>query len=771
MPLALMLPCAAQTGVEKDRTPQERDAARLIDVPALPSAVALRRLGEQTGFQLLYPSDLLQGATSPAVRGVMTARAALRQLLRGTGISIVDTGPNAAVLRRPANLEAPAGLEDREPMSVLVTARKFSETVFEVPAAVSVLNGASLRHRGDDSVASALREAPGVSIHEGGGGITGISIRGITTTLGGNANGFYLDDLPFTGVTVPISPDVRAWDLQRVEVLRGPQGTLFGEGSMGGTVRILTNNARLDRLELAGQAGASTTAGGEPGHAAKLMANIPVLPNRLALRFAGTSECEGGWIDAASGEPRDLNRASIDTARMRLHFRASDALEINTTYWMYRSQTPLINTATDDGVAARGLALSGASRYTLGGLSARYDLGPVNLFYSHAGSRFVLPRTGILEHATADTRIGIDVKAHELRLASAATAPWRWTAGMYWRLADRRDMVRFESAGLDQTSHTRSRALSVFGDLSYRFPALSLEAGIGLRHFRDRLLTEDVNEGRAEPAISSTFGSNSPRFSLGWRPDADSQFYGTAAKGFRSGQNQVSGNRALAAANGIALPAALRPDAIWTHELGAKMRSSDGRSAFELAVYRSRWKDVAVRVPLGATGFNGLLGSEGTRTVGLDGSLTHTMGAFAGTLTGAYVRARFAGGVPGTGIVDGAPVDDIPRLTLGYSGEYRRPMAQRWQLRARAAVRYSAAHPVSVRAFDAAGDAILDADARVSVAREGWTWSVYASNLFDDRGATTHRIATVSDVNGTELSAPRLRPRTVGVQMTIAFGE
>ncbi|MFD2137132.1 TonB-dependent receptor plug domain-containing protein [Novosphingobium resinovorum] len=169
----------------------------------------------------------------------------------------------AAVMSTPvmAQEQAP-GAADADG-DIIVTARKREERAVDVPIAVTAVSGAALEKRGAANLADFLQEAPGVGIYDGGSALgTKITIRGISTSLGANENGYYLDDLPFTGVTVPLSPDVRAWDLDRVEILRGPQGTLFGEGSMGGTVRILTRGADLDQWEAKGLGMVSDTRGG-----------------------------------------------------------------------------------------------------------------------------------------------------------------------------------------------------------------------------------------------------------------------------------------------------------------------------------------------------------------------------------------------------------------------------------------------------------------------------------------------------------------------------
>jgi outer membrane receptor protein involved in Fe transport len=180
---------------------------------------------------------------------------------------------------------------------IMVTARKREERAIDVPIAITAVSGAALERRGAANLADFLQEAPGVGVYDGGSALgMKITIRGISTSLGANENGFYLDDLPFTGVTVPISPDVRAWDLDRVEILRGPQGTLFGEGSMGGTVRILTK-------------GAEPTAG---PRARSTRRSSPACW-RCAWR-ARTNATRAGWTTAAPARPTSTTRPTTPFA-------------------------------------------------------------------------------------------------------------------------------------------------------------------------------------------------------------------------------------------------------------------------------------------------------------------------------------------------------------------------------------------------------------------------------------------------------------------------
>lgn len=250
------------------------------------------------------------------VHGNMTPREALISLLRDADIEVIDTGQGAATLRIAATM--PEYFADHGGMpSVFVTARKFAERLIEVPIAVSVFPESAIARRGVAGIATMLQHAPGVSIYDEGSGFNKVSIRGISTTLGGNENGFYLDDLPFSGVNVPLTPDIRAWDLERIEVLRGPQGTLFGEGSMGGTIRTLTNNAQLNTFSFAGQTGMSHTGGGGANRAVRAMVNLPLITDMLALRIAATDDDDSGWIDQPEAGRENVNASRVKTWRAR----------------------------------------------------------------------------------------------------------------------------------------------------------------------------------------------------------------------------------------------------------------------------------------------------------------------------------------------------------------------------------------------------------------------------------------------------------------------
>ncbi|WP_238539070.1 TonB-dependent receptor [Novosphingobium sp. AP12] len=656
---------------------------------------------------------------------------------------------------------------------IIVTARKREERAIDVPIAVTAVSGAALEKRGAANLADFLQEAPGVGIYDGGSALgTKITIRGISTSLGANENGFYLDDLPFTGVTVPISPDVRAWDLDRVEILRGPQGTLFGEGSMGGTVRILTKGADLNDWEAKGLGMVSDTKGGGTNAGAKGAFNAPIIPGVLAVRVAGTHERYQGWVDNSDTGQTNVNDQTYDTFRAKLRFDPVDRLSITGNYWFSESDFPGGgSTARDDGEQTRTTVPSSRSREELYGATARYDLGGAELFYSYSHSDFTVPQQGASPRGTIDVNIDIGVEAHELRLASTGDGPLTWTIGGYARDSQRNDTVKFSAAGIDNDAQINSRARALFGETTYTLPGVPVDLTAGLRYFEDRVSGFEANSGVAVDQPGKTYHSWNPRFSVAWHPMANATIYASAAKGFRSGQLQPSVPYALGPVYGVVLPATLSQDAIWTYEVGAKADLWDRKLTLEGALFYSDWKDVAVRIPIPRTSFNGLINSDGTRTKGAELSIvavpTPGLTLSAG---GAYVDAEYVSAVPGTAIVKGSAVDDVAKFTANASADYSTQVSDDVQAFGRIGWQHSSPRRNSSYSAFLPGDTIDRIDARVGVELAQLTIALFADNLTDDTGATSFRSVYQVGPTAFDITSNRLRPRTLGLEASFRFG-
>ncbi len=195
-----------------------------------------------------------------------------------------------------ATAEGPA-LEE-----IVVTAEKRASTVQDTPISITAVSGADLAARGITDFSTLAAETPGISMRNNGPGQTEFEMRGMTSS-GGNSPtvGFYLDDVPMTSPAaaqngkVVIDPSL--YDLNRAEMLRGPQGTLYGAGSMGGTVKLVTNQPDPQAFHVSGEATGSETNGGGFNYTVNGMLNLPLVDNQMALRLVGTDSHTSGWID------------------------------------------------------------------------------------------------------------------------------------------------------------------------------------------------------------------------------------------------------------------------------------------------------------------------------------------------------------------------------------------------------------------------------------------------------------------------------------------
>src|ERR1700722_8753947 len=388
--------------------------------------------------------------------------------------------------------------ESASPLTeVVVTAQKRASTVQETPISITAVTGEDLLARGGASLAALAQGTPGVSLKSEGPSQTEIEMRGMTSSGGNSATvGFYLDDIPLVGPAsaqnghVVIDPDL--YDLSRIEILRGPQGTLFGSGSMGGTVRLITNQPNVSEFQSTVQSVLSGTDGGGFNHKDSLMVNLPLIDHTLALRAGGTEDYTSGWIDRivvnpfpiAGGNPVGTVRGEVQNAPIEKQYRGSNAYQTYaarvTLLWKPTenlSVTPSFfhTTSTQDGISAYDSDPGTLAHYqpfdiaepltdslTAYSLSVNYRFATFDLTSSPArwlrnssqveeaseafnnplegitySANYGLPNPGYYGPAGSGPEHGMeDDPSHqfseELRLASTGNGRASWVAGLYF---------------------------------------------------------------------------------------------------------------------------------------------------------------------------------------------------------------------------------------------------------------------------------------------------------------------------------------------------
>jgi outer membrane receptor protein involved in Fe transport len=294
-------------------------------------------------------------------------------------------GANDATTEEPA---AAVGLEE-----ITVTATRREESISRVPISITAISQEMLDQKGIKDFADVARFTPGVAFDTGQ--TNQISIRGISSSGGSGTTGIYIDDVPIQVRNLGFNSDdalVKLFDLDRVEVLRGPQGTLFGAGSEGGTVRYITTTPSLTQSSINAKVETSYTEGGSPSYETGVAGGLPVIDGVLGVRVSAWFRHDGGWIDRVDPTTLDVvdkNANSAGTAALRLAalWKPNDTLSISpsivyqnqqrndvTIYWPEYS-----NPSQNRYVSADPTARTEPDVFYLPALNIQADMGPVKL--------------------------------------------------------------------------------------------------------------------------------------------------------------------------------------------------------------------------------------------------------------------------------------------------------------------------------------------------------------------------------------------------------
>ena len=512
---------------------------------------------------------------------------------------------------------APAGAAESaggEPGDIIVTAQRYEQRLQDVPLSISVVGAEELQGRGVTALTDLQYSVPGLSIYEVGTGKQTVQLRGISTSIGSTTVGIYYDETPLSLDTTGDSFMVRMIDLERVEVLRGPQATLYGNGSMGGTIRYIPAAPRLDAVSGSANVEYNQTRYGEAGYKAVGVINLPLATDVAAVRLAAAYERTGGFIDNVATGEKDINRTDIYTVRGSLLVKPTEELSISLLGLYQKSKQP----SQDIGIDYQTVMPVPSplrDRYTLIQGKIGYDLGFAELsasgsyidrrnFTQFDLSALFVPLIGALGFppgyiTQVPTLATTDFKVwnSEIRLSSQGDSPFGWQIGVAHN-----DLKVHQFGGTETAPGTlpfpiiasddrrRSRAWTIYGEASYAFTP-ELRATAGLRWFSEnkQRVIDSTNFGVTSlDTGDKTYRTVNPRFNLSYDFTPDSMVYINVAKGFRSGGfNQTSAGGGV-----FPVPPTYKPDSIWTYELGAKHALAGNKLTLDASVYRSEWSDV-----------------------------------------------------------------------------------------------------------------------------------------------------------------------------------
>lgn len=780
-----------------------------LSIPTQPLSEALKALSAAANEQLLFSQEVVDGKRSVEISGAYTMDEALDLLLAGSGLKADRTPSGVLLIRDPAQVEkaektqakllrisaldasderstrdvpervrlaqaSPEGDNRFALEEIIVTATKRAERILDVPQSITAFTSARMREQGSVQLADFLQAAPGVSIVDTQAGTQNIQIRGINSTFGDAPIGYYLDELPFSFIGQPVVPDVRTFDLERVEVLRGPQGTLYGDGSLGGTIRVLTAEPDLVNLQGDIDLTATSTERGDDSWAAKGMLNLPIVAGKAALRLVASQEDFGGWTDNTLTGVKDENERDIDTYRGKLRLAPNDKLDVVLSFWRTDSQAAGSNGAYRNQTTDL-TPVSNDMAYDLYSLTVRYDLGFADLVSATSYMDFSLLNSGTLLGLPVLSDQTQEVRSEELRLTSSNDEGFRWTGGIFYRKIDR--SVDAQVLGFDFAEFADSESYAIFGEGTWPLIDRKLDLTLGLRYFKDDRLRADPIDpvtlaviqtldptftGRVESSIDTV----NPRLNLAWHVTDDWMLYTNVAKGFRAGQVQPTVSLITAVLSGIDVPVGIEEEIVWSYELGAKGTFAGGRASIEAAVYYNDWQNLMVNVVVEpVTQLSALQNGAEARTIGAELSLSmQPIDGLNLQLSASHVEAEYTEADPGVNIRKGDRVTRVPENTLTTSASYRWPLTATLDGLVFGQAQYTSDQVDLINNLAPSDDVTL-VGARLGVEGQSWGLYLFGDNLTDENAA----LSVAGLVNGMVLPTARPRPRTIGLNMSYRF--
>ena len=514
---------------------------------------------------------------------------------------------------------------------IVVTAQKREQVLSDVPLSIQVTDGDFLDKNNIQSLRELVNFVPGVATGEAfGTEQIRIQIRGVPQIVGDPTVGYYIGDTPFYFPSMLWAPVVRTSGLERIEIVKGPQSTLYGNGAMGGVMRVIPKKPDLDTVQLAANVGYTTIRNGGDGYYADASLSFPLIRDRLAVRLSVGEEDSGGWIDlqphAVSFAPfgfvpageslEDYGGNKVSDWRLQILAQPMDRLTLEFMAMHNESETvpngflDLTNDYAAD--ATPGLSFD-ITEYDIYSASLNYDFDSFNVTSVFTDLEYTEDwRASLIGTFGLPTYVGYapEVFSNETRIVSDLDGRLQFVAGIYY--VDSENNVFIEVAELAllgiprvvTTTKTASEQMSIFGEVTYEMNS-EWTLLIGARWFEDT--REQVETTLAPvvvtlPTIEETFDSVNPRFNLSYAPDDDSLYYFNAAKGFRSGVFNSFANCSQLPDGPLkeACPQQIDSDEIWSFEFGTKRTLANGSFALDASVYYQDWENVMGAVRSGS---------------------------------------------------------------------------------------------------------------------------------------------------------------------------
>lgn len=723
---------------------------------------------------------------------------------------------------------------DKGSNDIVVTALKRETRLQDTPAAVTSLSGDTLRAASIDSANDLVRAVPSLTITDSGPGQRRITLRGIRSA--GDAQvGIYYDETAVAGPPGTTSDaggsqsDFKLFDLERVEALRGPQGTLYGAGAVGGAIRLVT---RKPDFTFSGKLDASVTStrsGGE-GYQLNAALNLPIVNDVLAVRGVYFRRQDDGWVDNPGLHLTGINAERTDGGRILVRFVPASWLTIDGAAHFLFTEGGASTWSPSAGAynAVNAAQVPYSDKQRIYSLSAKAELGfadllatagyqdrdtlvtrdPTPLFRSYKNSAAQC-RTHF-SAATCATPAGIaSFNAYidgitpaiyyqpqslkdwtgEIRLQSSKPGFLQWTIGGFYE--DRTAHILSEGRRVNAADGSQIAGVppllqrhivdyltqkAVFGELSVT-PVASLTVTGGLRYYNydktvggDTVIGLDILRTAATPFAYYKSNNNGWLYkaNVSWKPLQNLLLYGQVATGYRpGGVNQVLG---------LAQALAYAPDKTTTYEGGLKTTLADGAFTFNLSGYITDWKDMQVSINSGSFLYLGNAGAARIRGIEAETVISPIAG-LTFDINFVLTDAKLTQDQVPDNVTPSATTaragDKIPFIapqTVGVAGQYDWAIGESGKLRAllRGDLSYVGKSHADFRPNAIGYRQVGDytlANLRAGIHTDRYGFYVFVNNLFD----TIARVAAGNTLGGTTETVTTVPPRTIGINLTGSF--
>ena len=749
----MVLLCSSGLGADRAfARPAASPGRPLISIAPGPLNDALISLAMQTGVSIGMPGTM-PAKRVPALSGSMSVEAALQRLLRGTGLTAQQTGPrawrvvvSATTKPRPPRLAPPRKTpppvsHDAPEPDIVVTATKTGESIHSLPLSAHVVQSADLERFGAVPATGSVSEIEdGLVLSNLGPGRNKAFLRGIS-------------DSPFNGVsqsTVAVEiedarvtfnapdPELRLVDIDRVELLEGPQGPMHGTGALGGVYRIVPQVARTDEMTASLSLGVDAVSHGGIGESASAIVNLPLVRDTLALRVVAYGAREPGWIEREGLDGHDGNTSRIVGGRGNLHWALAPDWTVDLSgvvQMLHVDDSQYINAGSDLFERPGALAEPHDNDFMNGRLVVHGDVGwarltsttswtlhEVDSVLDASAAASVFGETGQLLFEDS-RRYGL--RSHEVRLSGGGRT--RWLAGLSWLRATTHldaKVVPAGGTGIAVGALRQSNTeLAAFGQLS--LPVWDqVRFDLGGRLFQASAANEALG---ATAATRSTRRTNfSPSASIGWTMNDRNFVYLRFASAYR--------------------PAGLSPfaplgqeefeaDELQSAELGGRFRSMDGRLRVNSTAYVASWSHIQSDYLLA----NGLVATRNSGTgliFGLETDIDWTNG-WLHLLSGLDAQhAKLEKPQPGLPIPSDLSLPIVPSVKMHLGAEVTRQIAEgEFRFGTRLTFLGSARlslEPTLNRRIDDRTKVDIDA----SYQRDDWSISLRIDNVLNSRADT-----------------------------------